>query len=80
MAKSKKLTKEELEVIQSMVNEFNSLKIQLGDTVITQKSLMSKVDELRDAYTEHEKMLVEKYGTDVRINVQTGDIEDVEKE
>ena len=39
-----KLTKAELEKVQGLVNDFNSLKIQLGDTVITQQALLRKVE------------------------------------
>lgn len=68
------LTKEELEKVQGLVNDFNSLKIQLGDTVITQQALLRKVEELRIAYAQEEAVLIEKYGQDSVINVQTGEV------
>jgi len=42
-----KLSKKELESIQKLMNDFNQVKMQLGDTVITQHSLMSNVEELK---------------------------------
>ena len=68
------LTKEELEKVQGLVNDFNSLKIQLGDTVISQQALLRKVEELRIAYAQEEAVLIEKYGQDSVINVQTGEV------
>ena len=34
MSKGKKLTKDELTQVQSMLNAFNQLKMQLGDAVL----------------------------------------------
>lgn len=74
-----KLSKEELDNIQKLMSDFNQLKIQLGDTMITQHNLLSKVDELKIKYTEEENLLIEKYGQDAVINVQTGDVQQKEK-
>lgn len=69
-----KVTKEELERINQLVNEFNLLKIKLGDTVITQNALLKDVENLRLTYQEEEKKLVEKYGADSVIDIKTGEI------
>jgi len=69
-----KLTKTELEKVQKLVNDFNALKVQLGDTVITQNNLLKNVEELKIQYASEEAVLIEKYGKDSVINVQTGDI------
>ena len=68
------LTKEELDNIQSMLNEFNRKKISLGDTVIQQNTLMKEIEELKEQYSKEEEKLIEKYGEDSVINVQTGEI------
>jgi hypothetical protein len=47
--------------------------------VITQHNLLSKVDELKIKYAEEENLLIEKYGQDAVINVQTGDVQQKEK-
>ena len=57
-----KLSKKELESIQKLMNDFNQVKMQLGDTVITQHSLMSNVEELKVAYAKEEQKLIKKYG------------------
>ena len=69
-----KLSKEELQKVNELVNEFNVLKIKLGDTVIAQNSLLKDIEALRLQYAEEEKKLVEKYGVDTTIDVQTGEI------
>ena len=74
-----KLSREELDNIQKLMSDFNQLKIQLGDTMITQHNLLSKVDELKIKYAEEENLLIEKYGQDAVINVQTGDVQQKEK-
>lgn len=70
----KKVTKEELARINELVNEFNMLKVKLGDTVITQNALLNDVAKLRATYQQEESKLVEKYGADATIDIQTGEI------
>ena len=71
-----KLSKDELEKIHKLMNDFNQLKIQLGDTMITQHNLLLKVDELKVQYAEEESLLIDKYGSDAVINIQTGEVTD----
>ncbi|MCP3699132.1 MAG: hypothetical protein GY920_11330 [Aliivibrio sp.] len=71
-----KLSKSELENIHKLMSDFNQLKIQLGDTMITQHNLLSKVDELKVQYAEEERLLIDKYGSDAVINIQTGEVTD----
>ena len=69
-----KLTKQELVKVQKLVNDFNALKVQLGDTVITQNNLLKNIEELKIQYASEEAVLINKYGKDSVINVQTGDV------
>ncbi len=71
-----KLSKSELEKVHKLMSDFNQLKIQLGDTMITQHNLLSKVDELKVQYAEEERLLIDKYGSDAVINIQTGEVTD----
>jgi chaperonin cofactor prefoldin len=71
---NKKLTEEELTNIQSMLNVFNQLKMQLGDVELSKAAIVDKVNELRDDYSRVEKELSEKYGADSKIDLQTGDV------
>ena len=43
-------------------------------------TIISKVDLLKEEYNAYELTLMEKYGKDAVINVQTGDITEKEKE
>tara|TARA_B110000977_G_scaffold199432_1_gene286807 strand:- start:8800 stop:9042 length:243 start_codon:yes stop_codon:yes gene_type:complete len=74
----KHLEEIELTRIQKLVSEFNQLKIQLGDTVITQNKLLTDVSNLKLEYATQEQVLIEKYGSDAIINIQTGEITEPE--
>jgi len=75
----KNVTKEELGSIKEMLTTFNNLKMQLGDAVLSQNSIVAKIDSLKEEYSELEKVLANKYGKDSRIDVQTGEIKEKEK-
>lgn len=68
------LTKEELEATQAMHNEFNKLKIQLADVELQKHGLLKHIDMLRLEFQKHEKGLMDKYGEDAIINIQTGEV------
>jgi hypothetical protein len=36
--------------------------------------LLKQIDELRMTFAKNEQMLIEKYGTDAVINIQTGEV------
>jgi hypothetical protein len=74
------LTQEELTQIQGMLNDFNQMKMKLGDAELTKQTIIRKIDKLQEAYIKLENELSDKYGKDSRINVQTGEIEDIPKE
>jgi len=80
MAKSKKLTEKELTQVQSMLNAFNQLKMQLGDVVLQQKQIVDNIDKVKADYSVVEKELTEKYGDDAVINPQTGEVTTKEQE
>ena len=67
-----KLSSDELNVLQDLQKEYNNLKLQLGDTVIQQNQLMDKVHEIRKSFSEQEGPLMEKYGKNATINLETG--------
>jgi hypothetical protein len=70
----KKLTEEELTVLQEMQSTFTKMKITLGDLEIKKQSLLKEVDGLKEAFMTNEKMLIVKYGENAVINMQTGEI------
>lgn len=68
------LTDSEKEQIQSLVTQFNGFKLQLGDTYLTQQTLLKKIDEVKVQYSMLEQQLAETYGKDAIINVETGEV------
>ncbi len=72
----KKLSSEELSLLQSLNQEFSQTKLALGDTVLQQNKLMEKVEEIKVKFGEQENILMEKYGKDVTINLENGEITD----
>lgn len=71
---NKQLTEQELTSIRGSIQEFNSLKMQLADTVMHQQILTKKIEEVRIAYSQMEKALIETYGENASINIDTGEI------
>lgn len=69
-----KLTKEELELLQGLVTEYNNVKIRIADTEIAKEFLLKEIEAMKASYIKEEKKLLEKYGDDTIINVQTGEI------
>jgi len=68
------LTETEKEKITMLVSQFNNYKLQLGDTYLNQQSLLKKIDEVKAEYALVEKELMETYGSDAVINVETGEV------
>jgi len=68
------VTKEELEKLQSMTSEFNKAKVALGDMELQKHGLLSHIDAMRVEFAQNEKKLIDKYGADAVINLQTGEI------
>lgn len=74
MAKSKKLTSEELKDLQELNAAFNNAKNQLADLELNKMSLVAGLASLQNKFKEMEQGLVEKYGQDAVINLQTGQV------
>ena len=70
----RKLTTEELNTVQTFITEFNTIKMQIGDAELAKTALLGKVDKLKSEYNDYENILMEKYGKDATIDVQTGAI------
>jgi hypothetical protein len=71
---SKQLLNEELSKIQELNNEFNKLKMVIVDCEIQKHNALRHIDELRKEFSSQEKMLIDKYGKDAVINIQTGEV------
>jgi len=68
------ITKEELNKIQEMNSDFSKAKMAIGDVELQKQGLMRHIDAMKSEFSQHEKMLIEKYGADSVINVQTGEV------
>jgi hypothetical protein len=68
------LTKEELEKINQLNNEFNKAKMAIADTELQKWNLIRVVEQIKAEFSIHEKALAEKYGKDAVINIQTGEV------
>lgn len=77
--KSQFLTNDELNFIKEGTAEFTKLKIALGELEIRKSSILKDVDSIIAAFTQNEKMLIEKYGENAVINTNTGEVTQKEK-
>jgi lipopolysaccharide biosynthesis regulator YciM len=73
------ITQEELSLIQGMNNDFTKAKITLGDIELQKQDILKGINELKNVFAQHEKKLVDKYGADAIINMQTGEVTKKEK-
>jgi len=69
-----KLTQEELELVQTLNTDFTKLKISLGNLELQKQSILTEVDNLKLKFIENETQLINKYGADSVINIQTGEV------
>jgi lipopolysaccharide biosynthesis regulator YciM len=70
----KQLTNEELSKIQEMNNEFTKAKMALGDLEIQKGNILKGIELLKADFAQQELLLINKYGEDAVINVQTGEV------
>jgi hypothetical protein len=68
------ITQDELTLIQTMNSDFAKAKMGLGDIELQKQGLLKHIDELKNVFSQHEKMLIDKYGADSVINMQTGEV------
>ena len=74
MAKTKTVTSEELKELQGLQGALTQLKMRLGDIELHRQDILRKVEELRITTATAEQKLIDKYGEDSVINIQTGEI------
>jgi hypothetical protein len=72
MAKAKKITKAELESVQSAVNGINNFYMSIGRALVTALKTMEDLDTLEQNLQSTQKELEEKYGS-VSINLTNGE-------
>jgi hypothetical protein len=74
MSKSVFLTNEELEFIKAGTSEFNKIKLSIADAELQKQRLFSQAEKIIEAFNNNEKVLIDKYGADSVINMQTGEV------
>jgi hypothetical protein len=72
------LTAEELEFIQKGTQDFTKIKINLGDLELKKQALIAQAEKIMEAFSNNEKVLIEKYGPNAVINTQTGEVKQKE--
>jgi len=75
-----KLEEKELERLQELNNEFTRAKLQLGEIEVQKGMIMDEVKKIKATFLIEEKKLIEKYGPDSVINLQTGEVTQSKKE
>lgn len=78
--KKVKIKETELLKIQSMMNAFNQLKMQLGDIELSKTTVIENINKLKADYMIVEKDLAKVYGADAQIDVKTGEVSEKAKE
>ncbi len=76
----KKVTKAELENLQTLNTELSKARISIGDLEITKQSILEKIDLIKSNFSKLEKELISKYGEDAMVNISTGEITEKQKE
>lgn len=73
-----KIAKNELQELQGLHAEFNKIKSQLGDIALQEHALCLKTEAIRKSFQDLEKGLMEKYGENAVINLETGEVKQKE--
>ncbi len=71
---NEQVTQEELTKIQELNSEFNKAKMAIGDIELQKQQILRHIEGLKIQFTAHEQLLIEKYGADAVINIQTGEV------
>tara|TARA_R110000751_G_scaffold59140_2_gene124364 strand:+ start:5013 stop:5240 length:228 start_codon:yes stop_codon:yes gene_type:complete len=69
-----KLEEEELNFIKESTAKLNNAKSVLGELEIKKYEILSQIDSLKKEYQSKEKQLIDKYGLDSVINMETGEV------
>ena len=76
---SKKLSKEQLELLQGLQKQFNDSKFEIADLEIKKADLISGIADIKEKFAEQEKSLMEEFGQNAIINLQTGEVKEEEE-
>ena len=71
---NEQVTQEELAKIQELNADFSKAKMAIGDVELQKTNLIRHIEELKAQFSLHEQSLIQKYGADAIINIQTGEV------
>jgi|TARA_X000000950_G_scaffold289161_1_gene410329 predicted nucleic acid-binding Zn-ribbon protein len=74
MSKEIKLTEEELKELKEAKLTLDKFKLAIGDLELQKKSLYEQVSTLQSEFRNMEDKLIQKYGKDSIINMNTGTV------
>lgn len=69
-----KVTPEQLTKIQESQKQLTSYKIRIGELEYEKQVYLEKILDLKKDFTEFEKELIEMYGKDSVIDMNTGEV------
>jgi hypothetical protein len=76
----KKIEEQELKQLQDLNAEFAQLKTNLGDLTLQKHGICLRVEEIKSEFQKAEKSLMDKYGQNSVINLETGEVKPKEEE
>lgn len=76
----KKIEEQELKQLQDLNAEFAQLKTNLGDLTLQKHGLCLRVEEIKTQFQSAEKSLMDKYGENSVINLETGEVKEKEED
>jgi hypothetical protein len=78
MAKKKitpaKISAEELDKLQAVLKDLNTAKTKIADAELEKVAAINQLENIRQQFAVVEKELTDKYGEDISLNIQTGEI------
>ena len=74
MEKTINLTTEELDFIRNGSSDYTKIKVSLGELELQKQIFIKQAEKIIEAFSNNEKILIEKYGPDSVINMQTGEV------
>jgi len=78
MAKKKitpaKISAEELDKLQAVLKDLNAAKLKIADAELEKVAAINQLENIRQQFAVVEKELTDKYGEDISLNIQTGEI------
>jgi len=69
-----KLEEQELKSLQELNARYGKLKIFLGEMELKKADAIEEVKEIKHLFVIEEKKLIDKYGADTVVNLQSGEI------